>query len=292
MQAELIWKLDAHLGESPVWDEEQARIYSIDSHCGKIFRCAPDGSERRVWQTDRVIGSLCLRRTGGAVLATNRGFEAFDFNTGTLELLAAVATEADVRLNDGKVDPFGNFVCGSFDTKVFNAQGRDPAASPRGAIHRLQPDHQVHTIKRGVGVFNGPCWSPDGSTFYFSDSWSGTITRYPWQEGLVELSAGRDLVTLPLDDGVPDGAAVDSEGYLWSATVLTGELRRYAPDGCLDRRLPTPVKGVTSLAFGGERLDILFATSLKLDGHGPDAGSLFAISGLGVRGTPVSRFQG
>ena len=41
-----------------------------------------------------------------------------------------------------------------------------------------------------------------------------------------------------------------------------GELRRFAPDGSLDRTIKMPVLKVTSVMFGGPDLDVLYVTSM------------------------------
>lgn len=46
-----------------------------------------------------------------------------------------------------------------------------------------------------------------------------------------------------------------------------------------------PAKQVTSVAFGGPNLDILFVTTAARDGvHPPTAGHLYQITGLNARG--------
>ncbi len=53
---------------------------------------------------------------------------------------------------------------------------------------------------------------------------------------------------------------------------------------------------ITSMMFGGDNLDVMYATSIgaKTLGMepGPDGGRLFAIKGLGVKGKPEPRFAG
>ena len=54
---------------------------------------------------------------------------------------------------------------------------------------------------------------------------------------------------------------------------------------------------LTSLMFGGPELDILFVTTMAYRPPGlppkpREAGHLFAITGLGVRGLPETRFAG
>ena len=58
-----------------------------------------------------------------------------------------------------------------------------------------------------------------------------------------------------------------------------------------------PVGSTTSLSFGGPNLDIAFVTSMArpIAGVAPkekEAGGLFAVYGLGVKGVPEPRFAG
>ena len=75
------------------------------------------------------------------------------------------------RINDGKVDRQGRFVAGSMDTQE---------AGGNGSLYRLDPDLKVTKLEGGIVVSNGPCWSPDGRTFYFTDSWSGQLSAYDY----------------------------------------------------------------------------------------------------------------
>ena len=97
--------------------------------------------------------------------------------------------------------------------------------------------------------------------------------------------------------GYPDGATVDAEGFVWSAEVYGGRLVRFAPDGTIDRLVGMPVDSITSINFGGADLDILYVTSMARPFRGQrrqerEAGGLFAVHGLGVRGVPEPRFKG
>ena len=58
-----------------------------------------------------------------------------------------------------------------------------------------------------------------------------------------------------------------------------------------------PVESTTSLSFGGPDLDIAFVTSMarRVKGVLPrekEAGGLFAVHGLGVKGVAEPRFAG
>jgi L-arabinonolactonase len=241
------------------------------------------------------IGSMALRKSGGAVVSLRTGFHFLDFDSGECTLV--VDPEADLsttRLNDGKVDKRGRFLAGSMDMSE---------AEPLGSLYRLDPDLSCHRLEDKIMVSNGPCWSPDGKIFYFTDSWTSELWAYDYNLDHGTLSNKRVFAKTAAADpaaryAVPDGSTVDAEGFLWNALVYGGELIRYAPDGSVDRRIEMPVKKVTSVMFGGPELDILYVTSMAkpplphLPEDGPLGGSLFAIRGLGVRGVPEQRFAG
>ena len=90
-------------------------------------------------------------------------------------------------------------------------------------------------------------------------------------------------------DGLPDGSMVDAAGALWNAEWGRGRLRRYQPDGRVDREIAVPVPNPTCLAFGGPTLEDVFVTSSRQEMTGeqlrqmPYAGGLFRAP-LGGRG--------
>jgi L-arabinonolactonase len=291
MRIEVLVDVKTILGEGPLWDVEEQRLYWIDSFGGNVFRCTPDGREIRAWDLPMKIGSMALRQKGGAVLSLARGFHFLDFKTGDVELIVDPEPGRDSnRINDGKVDKRGRFVAGTMDTSE---------DGPNGSLYRLDPDLSLHKLDDKIIVSNGPCWSPDGSTFYFADSWSGEIWAYDYDLATGKVSNKRTFCKIDTSTGgAADGSTVDAEGCLWNAQVYDGKLKRYTPDGKLERVIDMPVKKVTSVMFGGPNLDVLYVTSMakpplpRFPGDGVLRGSLFAIYDLGIKGVPEPRFAG
>jgi sugar lactone lactonase YvrE len=291
VRIEVLVDVKTTLGEGPLWDVESQRFYWIDSFDGRVFRCTHDGREVRAWDVPQKIGSMALRRDGGAVVSLQRGFHFLDFETGDCELI--VDPEPDKpnnRLNDGKVDKRGRFVAGSMDTME---------DGPNGALYRLDPDLSLHQLDSGIIVSNGPCWSPDGETFYFADTWTGEIWAYDYDLDSGGVSNRRTFAKVDTSGGgAADGSTVDAEGCLWNALVYDGKLVRYTPDGAVERIVEMPVKKVTSVNFGGPNLDVLYVTCMakpplpRFPGDGVLRGSLFAIYDLGIKGVPEPRFAG
>ena len=87
---------------------------------------------------------------------------------------------------------------------------------------------------------------------------------------------------MDIQEGRPDGAAVDAEGGYWICHVGGWHLARYTPDGKIDRVIGIPVQRPTMCAFGGPDLKTLYVTTATFPlpesalRKQPLAGGLFA----------------
>ena len=288
-----------HLGEGPLWDVEDQRLYWIDSSASEIWSCREDGSDVQLHYVPTHIGSMAIRQKGGAVLALANGFSLYDFDTQKLTHLGdPEADEPEHRLNDGKVDRRGRFLAGymSYDHDRFDA-GRGQRPVRNSALYRLDPDLSITRIEQGIKCSNGPCWSPDNKTFYFCDSYDDKMYAYDYDIETGNISNKRLFASNHEYSGTFDGSTVDAEGYIWNAHVFGGRIIRYAPDGSIDRMIKFPVRNLTSVLFGGKALGVLYVTSMGRPIKGvpqreAEAGGLFAVYGLGVKGLPEPRFGG
>ena len=278
------------LGEGPLWDVAEQALYWIDSYGPAVHRLEP-GGRRTTWPLPEHVGSIALRRGGGAVCSLRSGFHALDFETGVVTLLAPAAPpNPRTRINDGKVDRQGRFVAGAMDYEE-----RDPLC----ALYRLDPDARVTTLDEGIVCSNGPCWNLGGTTLYFADTSKRLIYAYDYDVSTGDIANRRIFVDFAAMGfpGYPDGATVDADDCLWSCEVYRGRLLRFRPDGTLDRVVGLPVESATSVMFGGPNLDVAYVTSMAraVRGVSPrenEAGMLFAIRGLGIRGVAEPRFAG
>jgi L-arabinonolactonase len=276
------------LGESILWDDRAHVLRWTDIHAATVLSWDPlSGHPASVLPLAERVAAIGLREADGLVLAVASGFAFLD-GSGRLERLAKIeADRPTTRLNDGRVDPFGRFVCG----------GMDEAADqqPISAVYVLDTKHGVTRILDGVHCANSICWSPDGSKMYFSDMPSRRIDVFDYDAGLSELGLRKSFAELPPGPGLPDGSQVDEAGFLWNAEWGGGKVVRYSPAGERDREIALPVSNPTCVAFGGPDLDILFITSASfgLDPAAralePHAGSVFALR-PGVRGRREYRF--
>lgn len=274
------------LGEGPLWAPQEQALFWVDSLGPTLLRHDFASARTRSWQLPgKTVGSLALRADGGLLLAMDQGIYAFDPARAALEpIVQPLAGDDDLRLNDGKVDPFGYFVTGAMNI--------DFRAGRNCAMYRLSPDFELERILDGFTCFNGPCFSADGGQLYVTGRDESAIDVFDYARARLPCN-GRVFH----GDCNPDGATVDAEGFVWSAQWDDACIIRIAPDGSLDRRIEFPGQVVSSVMFGGPRLDLIYVTTTAAKVHGvaPSAarpGRVLVVSGAGYRGRAEPVFQG
>ena len=241
------------LGEGATWDAANQRLVSVDIMRGRVHLFDPLNAETKTFIVDQPVGAAKPCRSGGLILALRDGFARLDDRSGAVTFVAHVELDRpDLRMNDGSCDAAGRFWAGTM------ALDERPGC---GSLYRLDPDGSVHTMITGVGISNGIDWSLDGRTMYYIDSLEQRIDQFDFDLEAGTIANRRPLVTIDVADGCPDGLTVDAEGAIWVALWGGSVVRRYLPDGSLDRVLPLPVTHPTTCAFGGPDLSDLYVTS-------------------------------
>ena len=156
----------------------------------------------------------------------------------------------ELRFNDGRSDPLGAFWIGSMGNNVCpNGEGL-PVVDGRGTLYRYRHGGPMEEIETDIGIPNTLCWSPDRRHFYFGDTLKNEIRVYDYDIETGEIGPGRPFFA-GFERGLPDGSAMDGEGYLWNCRYDGGCVVRVAPDGSIDRVIDIPAGNVTTCTFGG-----------------------------------------
>ena len=282
----------ARLGEGAWWDEVDRALWWVDIKAGLIHRFDPASGEDIYFSWGEPVACLARRDAGGLVIGAASGIHLFDPETGVRALLAD--PEADLagnRFNDGTTDPQGRFWAGTM---------RDDGAPPerRGRFYRVDADHGVTSWFDPVFTSNGLAFSPDGRVMYFADTNRDvrTIWACDYDPDTGTPSGQRCFFDTNRIAGRPDGATVDADGCYWMAGFGGWQIVRITPDGVVDRIIEMPVERPTKVMFGGSDLATLYVTSmgdgLADDPAQPQAGGLFAVTGLATGGVPQARFAG
>lgn len=274
------------LGESPIWDDRINRLYWIDSVARSVRHHDLQTGAFGAVTLPSTIGSIGLCADGRLVAGLVDGIYLADPATGDCTILHRVDPPNDrLRLNDGRVDRQGRFVVG----------GMGLFAEPVGELIRVDHHGHAEILATGIRISNALCFSPDGKTMYHADSLDRFVRAYDYDTGDGALSSPRVFADTQQFNSGPDGATVDSEGFVWVTLVNVGKIARFTPAGKLDRLIDAPTDMPTCLCFGGPDLTTLYVTSIKDSGSGraisrhPMGGQMFALEGLGVKGLPEPR---
>lgn len=274
-------------GEGPIWNAGNSRLYWTDC-VGLKFYCYdwPTKTHRLV-KKDLEINGFALSQTGDFVITNSSGVWLWD-GEGIPRLVAAQADGSPCQMNDCIADPQGRLLAGS----VFYNPSKE---YPLGKLICVDTDGTARVIDEGFHLANGLGFSPDCKTLYFTDSAARTIFAYDYDVAVGSVRNRRIFKKVPATSGIPDGLTVDSEGFVWSAEWYGSCVVRYDPDGKIERRIDTPAKQTSSLAFGGPELTDIFITSagksepmpLMPPGYDPNSGyfggTLYHIN-LGIPG--------
>ena len=274
------------LGEGPLWSPTEGFLWWVDIKRAKLHRHNPKTGNTRRYDLPIHASALALA-DGGLIMIGDRDVGRYDTATERYERVLTLNEPDGFRTNDGGMAPDGSFWFGTMD---------DAESLPEGQYYRLSADMRVERIGLPeVLVTNTMQFSPDGRTFYTSDSSEQMILAFDHDPETGALSHRRVFASTLEAGCYPDGSAIDAEGYLWNAQWAGSRVVRYAPDGAIDRVVDLPVTRPTSCAFGGPDLKTLYVTTARIGlsdaalDRQPMAGSLFAID-VDVPGLPVLEF--
>lgn len=252
--AKLLIDTQCQLGEGPIWHEGRQQLFFFDINEQTLFAVTEDGEIAEQWLFNETVAAAAVLDNDTLVLATETGLKGFDLATGGLARIAEIeADNAVTRTNDSRVHPSGAFWIGTMT--------KSEQEAPVGAVYHYRAG-ELTTLMSGIRIPNATCFSPDGKIAYWTDTPSRKIMQCA-TDPTTGLPSGEWTLFADVSDhrGWPDGAVVDSEGYLWNARWGGNCLVRHAPDGSIDRIIEVPVSQVTCPAFGGKDLKTLFITT-------------------------------
>ena len=285
MQPELIVDTADQTGEGPLWHPAERKLYWADITEGELYRYDPvTGHHELVFRADQMFGGYTFQSDGSILLFLEEGRIGV-LRNGRLEIVVGgIPGEEQNRFNDVIADPEGRVFCGTMCKDSDKAMEREAL----GSLYLLETDGAIHKILDGIAISNGLGFTPDLTGLYYTDTPTGAIWLFDYDRSTGSISNRRDFTSTgdPGSDGLPDGMTVDSEGCVWSARVLTGQIHRYSPSRELALSIDFPCDMVSSAVFGGDDMEDLYVTTISADdreAHGPGAGALYRVR-TGIKG--------
>lgn len=296
--AETVVKCKCGTGEGLWWDEQDGLVRFLDIPGKKLFAYSHKTGELKSWATPERPGTWakCLEDPTKFLVAFETGFGLFDPESGEAVRVGShrIDNKCGGRLNDGRCDRQGRMVCGGYN---------DRAAD--GTWEKLQQLYQVAGKETRlllpelkVACANSTCFSPEGTTMYFTDTPERKIWAFDYNVQTGAPSNRRDFVDFEKQGipGAPDGATVDAEGGVWSCAIGSGKVIRFQPDettkcGKVSFEVETPSLWCTCPALCGPEMDVLYVTSLSSNPSADEeSGNLFRAK-VPFKGLPEPAFR-
>ncbi|KAK3926218.1 Regucalcin [Frankliniella fusca] len=305
------------MSESPYWDDKTNTVIFVDVIGKLVLRYDPSHPDdlKNIsfsGQSGRVTPAVPVRGSSEILVGVGRTVHIVDVDWGapgqapvirTVRAMQEVETHLPGnRFNDGKADCRGRLWIGTMDDSQTSRRRR--RSVNKGELFRFDLQHNsaqardmnldaMPIVKDGLQIPNGMAWTADDKVYYLADSATKAIYRFDFNvdTGVVSNKTTAFSFVDNKVPGAPDGMTLDVEGNLWIACVHGGRVIRVDPrTGKLLQTILMNVTNPSAAEWGGPNRDVLYVTSAryKMDARQlerePDAGSLFAITGLGTRG--------
>lgn len=271
--------------EGPVWLRD-GRVLVVEIRTGTLAAVSPDGSIERIATTGGGPNGAAVGPDGKVYVCNNGGFEWYDLNgivapgpqpadyiggriqrvdidTGEVEDLYTEVDGHPLRgPNDIVFDAHGGF----YFTDLGKTRARD--VDKAGVYYATADGSSITEIAYGLDHANGIALSPDDRHLYVAETITGRVWTWEIQSpGVFEPPAspvGHGTLLYSFDGyQLLDSMAVDGDGNVCVATLLTGAVSVVSPQGeLLDQYLvPEPDPLVTNVCFGGEGHRTAYVTS-------------------------------
>ena len=280
--ATLAYKINASLGEGAIWNYKTQELYWVDIEGKQLNIFNPSSKENKILETKSRIGTVVPFTEKEALIALEDGVHKINLESGESTLFTDMKNELPgSRLNDGKCDPAGRFWVGSMHLEQITGKAN---------LYTITSENKLEKKIDSVTISNGIVWTSDKKTMYYIDTPTSSIKAYDYDNKTGKIANEKVVVQIPESLGFPDGMTIDEENMLWVGMWNGNAVIRFNPKtGKVIAKIEVPAHNITSCAFGGKDLDVLYITTASVDmtpqeiKKYPLAGAVFKVK-PGVKG--------
>ena len=260
-------------------------VVVVEIQGGRLSRIGPDGAVSTLAECGGGPNGAAVGPDGALYVCNNGGFDWVErdgltlpagqpenYGGGSIQRVTFDGTVTDLYTEVG-----GHGLRGPNDI-VFDAEGgfyftdlgkRRSRDTDRGGLYYATPDgSRIEEIAYPLTEANGVALSPDGSRVYVAETLTGRVWCWPVEgPGRIRRDgggpAGGTLLHGLEGYQLLDSMAVDAEGNVCAATLMTGAVTVLSPDGRVRDviRPPEHDTHVTNICFGGPGLRTAYITS-------------------------------
>jgi len=265
---------------------DDGSVVVVEIETGTLARVTPDGKAERVATTGGGPNGAAVGPDGKIYVCNNGGFQwsvvegmtapgpqpddyiggriqRVDITTGAVD---DVYTECDGFPLRGPNDIVFDDTGGFYFTDLGKARARD--VDKAGVYYAMPDGSSIKNVVYGLDHTNGIGLSPDQQTLYVVETITGRLWAWEIDEpgvvkpGTTPFAQGTLLYDFP-GYQLLDSLAVDAEGNINVATLVTGCITVVSPKGELVEQVHVPKYDVfvTNICFGGDDMRTAYITS-------------------------------
>jgi sugar lactone lactonase YvrE len=280
-------------GEGAVWHPEESAVYWTDINRCLLHRYTISDTKVATWQFEQPVTAVTLTTDPDLLLIVLGGsivlWHTKDCHR--TDTIFELTSWPAIRCNDARVGPDGLLWFGTMQNNVRSDGSSKAITENVGELLSLDSNGKTQSWHTGIGITNTVAWSPEGERLLFGDTLSNClyVSAFDKQRSIM---AEPNIFSADFHRGLPDGSAVDSDGYLWNCRYGGHCIVRFAPDGSVTEVIEAPFQNPTTCAFGGDDLKTLYITSAAATGNNEKdlGGALFGMQ-VDVAGLPSHRFR-
>ena len=261
-------------------------VLVVEIKAQTLTRCFADGTRKIVAHTGGGPNGAAIGPDGACYVCNNGGFEwhivngltrpvgpsadyaggrieRVDLESGETTVLYTASDKAPLKgPNDIVFDKFGGF----YFTDLGKSRARD---MDRGALCYAKPDgSMIREIVQPMLTPNGIGLSPEGDRLYTAETHTGRLWAFELEgPGMVKKTNAFPYPGGTLVAGLPglqlfDSLAVEANGNICVATLLTGGITVFSPEGEIVEFVKVPDElFVTNICFGGDDMRTAYITA-------------------------------
>lgn len=243
--------------ESPRWHD--GRFWVSDWGVHEVIACELDGKTEVMARVESL--PMCIDwLPDGRLLVVS----AADRRLLRQERDGSFATHAE--LSGIGEHPWNDIVVDGRGNAYVNNIGFDfPAGEVApGIVAVVTPDGAARQVADGVEFPNGMVVTPDNSTLIVAESYGKRLTAF---DIATDGSLSNRRLWADLDDGVPDGICLDSDGGVWYADVPNKRCARVREGGAVLQIIDLDRGCFACMLGGADRRTLFMVTN---DWRGPE----------------------
>ena len=240
------------IGEGPVWNAAEKRLYFTNGMGNEICMFDPDSQSLKVRSVKTSVAAFAFSRDNRMIVSRRDGVFVLNDDDSVTELYDNSAHTISFA-NDMKVGPDGRIYVGTQSGVRVGVSDKTD-----GRLYSIDKHGKVRVLLENLRLSNGLEWSMDERKFYHTDSDTGIIKEYDFDSKTGDISFTGRQISVP---GV-DGFTIDTnnnlyvacwgKGYIAVVDIVSMSILSY---------IEIPAGIPASCGFAGEKLDVLAVTT-------------------------------